>query len=901
MKNKQNINYSGIRVCDSIVMSVKNKNINLRRLEVLIIAVVGYVSTIMVFLTMFDFNFNTFPVGISAVIFSVVYVVLSNIGPSALWLILTSIGVGVAVFWKKMNSIALGYKFVYNTIYKAAYNTELNYYKFLDDKLETEAVTAFFILAVWILAIVIYVFTIYHPHPLPPLIASFPVLEIGLYNGIDVNIFWGMAVISFLIACLAMSTIDMGEYSGGTGGFVRKGNMFLPKRQMRLKVTEKCCVYLIFLVMIVTGLAVGGIKMSDYQRSKELNERRIEIKDAVENFSSENLAESITELSAAFGLEFKMENHKLGTVSYMKYKNTDDLKVTMDRSADGAIYLKEYACAVYEDNEWKSFPDSVYNSSLFDDFEKYKVYPQDFPHRFNLTLDSYNGDYTIKIQSLLRGSRSYSPYGTDNIGALVYDRDLSVSSKKRNKKDFSYKFTNANAEKISMYLDVPVRNVIDLNMINNDEQKNSVINYCTEKELLEYDNYINIDSELQLPSQLLYDNPELITTQLLEAEYKKFVYENYLDVPDDVNMQEVREAFDEILSQANSDKSPSYRLSMLYGIRGMIADVAEYSLSPGKTPNNRDFVNYFLLENNKGYCTHYATAGVILARMAGIPARYAAGYVVVGDDFNDENKNEDGSYTILIKDNRRHAWAEIYLDGYGWVPFEFTEGYTQQTIDTSPPTTTTTTVTTSNATTDTSETSATKTTVSDEDVDETTNKSSKKSSPSVTTIVAGTEVYDETGDDGEINPVFKKVKSIILQIVYILVFFAVIVLIIVLRRLFLVYRRNTNLNHKNSTKQIRYIYSYAEKLLDFKNIDIKEMTYTELADFIESKYGGIYFELGEFREFINAALLAAFSENSPDKKDNYKYVKLIKSFAEKIYSKSSLSKKLYFKYILCLI
>ena len=35
-----------------------------------------------------------------------------------------------------MGMITLGYKFVYNTIYKAAYHTELNYYKFLDNKLE---------------------------------------------------------------------------------------------------------------------------------------------------------------------------------------------------------------------------------------------------------------------------------------------------------------------------------------------------------------------------------------------------------------------------------------------------------------------------------------------------------------------------------------------------------------------------------------------------------------------------------------------------------------------------------------------------------------------------------------------------------------------------------------------
>ncbi len=901
MKKKQKQNLSGIRVCDSIVMSVKNRNINLRRIEAFIIAVVGYISTIMVFLTMFDFNYNKTPVIISAVIFSVVYILLSNLGKNALWLIIASIGGVGAIFWKMMNSITLGYKFVYNTIYKASYHTEINYYKFLDSTIEAESITTFFIFGIWVLAIIIYVFTIYHPNPLPPLLTAFPILEIGLYNGIDVSIFWGMMVISFLIACFAMSTIDMGEYSGGTGGFVRKGNMFLPKRQMRLKVTEKCGVYLILLVMFFTGIIVAGIKITDYKRSKEINEKRSEIRDAVENFSTDNLAESITELSAAFGLEFKIESHKLGNVASMKYKNTDDLKITLDRASQNAIYLKEYTCAVYGDNEWTSLPDSVYNNSLFNDFEKYNVFPQDFPHRFNLTLDNYNGDYTMKIQSLLRGNRSFSPYGTDNLGGLSYDRDLTVSSKKRNKKEYSYIFTNADAEIASMYLDLPVRNVINLNMISDEEQKQDVIEYCSEYEIFEYDNYINIDSELQLPPQLLYDNPGLITTQLLETKYKEFVYDNYLAVPDNVNMQEVRQEFEELLALADENESPAYKLSLLYGLRQMIADKAEYSLSPGKTPNNRDFVNYFLLENNKGYCTHYATAGVLLARMAGIPARYVAGYVVVGDDFNSNTKNQDGTYTIMVKDNRRHAWAEIYLDGYGWVPFEFTEGYTQQTIDTSP--TTTTTTTTTQTTTEHTGTTTTESSNSDESFEENTKKTTGDSNETNSTTTVVTEVV--SGDEGDsqfpVNPIYKKIFSVLIQILYLVLFIALIISAFLVRRIIIVYNRNQKLTHKNTVKQIQYIYGYAEKLLNYKNIDTKNMSYTELTDFVEDKYGDIYFKQGTFRGFVDTALCAVFSNIPPERYQNEQFIKLVNGFAEKIYQKSSAKQKLYLKYILCLI
>ena len=103
MKNKKlKQNNSGIRVCDSIVMSVKNKKMDLRLLESVIIAIAGYISTIMVFFTMFDFNYNKSPVIISAVIFSAIHIFLSSFKKIGIWFISGSIVVTGIIFWKKM-------------------------------------------------------------------------------------------------------------------------------------------------------------------------------------------------------------------------------------------------------------------------------------------------------------------------------------------------------------------------------------------------------------------------------------------------------------------------------------------------------------------------------------------------------------------------------------------------------------------------------------------------------------------------------------------------------------------------------------------------------------------------------------------------------------------------------
>ncbi len=96
---------------------------------------------------------------------------------------------------------------------------------------------------------------------------------------------------------------------------------------------------------------------------------------------------------------------------------------------------------------------------------------------------------------------------------------------------------------------------------------------------------------------------------------------------------------------------------------------AEYTMAPGWTPLNEDMVEYFLFESGRGYCEHFATAAVLMYRLYGIPARYAAGYVVQPSAFTQQ---EEGSWKAVVTDEEAHAWAEIFLEDYGWTPVEVT-------------------------------------------------------------------------------------------------------------------------------------------------------------------------------------------------------------------------------------
>ena len=70
-------------------------------------------------------------------------------------------------------------------------------------------------------------------------------------------------------------------------------------------------------------------------------------------------------------------------------------------------------------------------------------------------------------------------------------------------------------------------------------------------------------------------------------------------------------------------------------------------------------VDYFLFEDKKGVCRHFANAFAMMMRMGGVRSRVVGGYM--GGQF-DELTN---TWTVRARD--AHAWTEIWLEGRGWV------------------------------------------------------------------------------------------------------------------------------------------------------------------------------------------------------------------------------------------
>jgi len=82
-----------------------------------------------------------------------------------------------------------------------------------------------------------------------------------------------------------------------------------------------------------------------------------------------------------------------------------------------------------------------------------------------------------------------------------------------------------------------------------------------------------------------------------------------------------------------------------------------YTLNPPIL--QRDTIDDFWFEQRRGFCEHYASAFVFLARAAGIPARVVVGY-------QGAEKNPLADYYIVRYANA-HAWTEVWFEGEGWV------------------------------------------------------------------------------------------------------------------------------------------------------------------------------------------------------------------------------------------
>lgn len=93
-------------------------------------------------------------------------------------------------------------------------------------------------------------------------------------------------------------------------------------------------------------------------------------------------------------------------------------------------------------------------------------------------------------------------------------------------------------------------------------------------------------------------------------------------------------------------------LALAHGLMDAVADAIAYR--PGVTSAHTTAAEALAL--GEGVCQDHAHAMIAVARARGVPGRYVSGYLFA---------DAEG-----VAHEAAHAWAELFLDGLGWVGFD---------------------------------------------------------------------------------------------------------------------------------------------------------------------------------------------------------------------------------------
>lgn len=376
------------------------------------------------------------------------------------------------------------------------------------------------------------------------------------------------------------------------------------------------------LLVLVSGKVFSGVADKVYEYHDVLIRFQKKLEASIRDFDIKKWASDIVDL----GADNTIDNSK------PQYEEKEVLKLTMSEIPNGTVYLRGYHCTDYVDGCWKQEYDDFEDICAELDLDEEEGAQRLMQLRYDAAEASLNKDVIYDIQYTdLRSIYAYLPYGVKP-DTKSYSAEADYVAKKGIGKD----------------------RIVGRGW----KQPNYGAAVGSTKALFDYDR------------------------QFFDA-YSVYVQERYLEVPDHMervkatadyirrnNIEDIGKLKDTVNRTTYVNKA---RLDLAEKVAQRIKGLATYSMDLDELPKGEDAVEYFLITGKKGYCIHFASAGALILRELGIPARYVYGYVAKSGSLQ-----KDGSgYTASVLDSYAHAWVEIYLDNYGWVPVEMTPGYSQ--------------------------------------------------------------------------------------------------------------------------------------------------------------------------------------------------------------------------------
>lgn len=477
-------------------------------------------------------------------------------------------------------------------------------------------------------------------------IFTFPVMELGLYLGFEVPAY---AALMILVTWITLLSVNLINHTTNKAG---RNNTFAVHERSRTfyftSAKAKSGFYTVYMrfVALITAAVFAAIMLfsaiSGFERPRSFEELRYNLHHAVEKFDIAHADDFLINANGGsnlFGVTTVggTNGGVLGETSGISF-NGSTAMILKTEHFSCPMYLRGYVAGKYEDNSWNALEKDTEIQGITEELEEIGAWVQDYDYLLLMNNDDLTGSRAATMDITVKGACSkfvYAPYATQYIYSFaVYEPESGMIP----------------------YNDSYVR-----------------ISQSEKNYLLEYKAFGDFDWSTRaerLQWADLYMSADL--RDIMER-YEDYVYKNYTDA---VELGSLDEVYDYICDNylTYDPELHSYR-EICGAIKRYFDDMGfTYDLNPGKTPKGEDYIDYFLTKQKKGYCAYYATVGVQLMRKFGYPARYVEGYMVLPDQL-DSSAESNGLYEVTVQDKCAHAWTEVFVDGAGWLPADFTPGY----------------------------------------------------------------------------------------------------------------------------------------------------------------------------------------------------------------------------------
>ncbi len=412
--------------------------------------------------------------------------------------------------------------------------------------------------------------------------------------------------------------------AGWTGAFAIFASSIVKnrkdKKQKAVKQTKAVGIGAV--VAVITLLAFLAcntlLTLGGYTRDNGTKDLRLAIKEGFDN---------IYDLITGEDRDASMKDGRLYKYGDRDIRNRHHLTIETSGLYTENLYVKGFVGAKYNGNTFTEFDNYDDYQEMFDAFERYKLYPQQMTGAaLNSIVEEGSDGYIYSLQ-----------------------KNITISNLRR-QKNYAYTFENT-------YFPSEFKYNYDLTA------------KPTNKTSYSYTCFMDTTSYIKVTNSNLYVTPEY---QYVSNTYNSYVEKEYLQLPK--NNEYLKTMVEPIIANAYDD------YAIADSIRKYLRDNTECTDYPGAVPSGRDFVNYFLRENKRGYSPHYAATATLMLRAAGVPARYVEGFILTPETFDGLEENEDGNFVIDVTDKEAHAWVEIYSKNYGWISVEVTPGFYNDTL-----------------------------------------------------------------------------------------------------------------------------------------------------------------------------------------------------------------------------